>query len=88
MNGEQINLPSLKDIEWRIVKTETNRINQVQPYISTDNITNLNELIYAGEKFAGEKIGISSKRLKKKSKPGWKIRQETQIKIYENRLKI
>ena len=57
-----------------------NKINQVLPYISTNNITKLNELIYTWAKLVCEKIGILSKSTKKKSKPGWEIRLETQIK--------
>ena len=58
--------------------TETEKTNQVLTYISTNNITELNELIYAGVKLVCEKIGIPSKNKKKKSKPGWEIRLETQ----------
>ena len=88
MNSEKTTLPSLRNIAWRTVKTETNKINQVLPYISTNNITKLNELIYAGAKLVCEKSGIPSKNTKEKSKPGWEIRIETQIKkIYENRPK-
>ena len=47
---------------------ETNKINQVLPYISTNNITDLNELIYAGVKLVCEKVGIPSKCMKKKIK--------------------
>ena len=80
MNSEKSTLPSLRNIEWRIVKTETNKINQVLPYISTNNITELNELIYAEGKLICEKIGISSKSTKENSKPVREIRLETQIK--------
>ena len=67
---------------------KTEKINQVLTYISTNNITELNEIIYAGAKLVCEKIGVPSKSTKKKSKPGWEIRLDTQIKkIYENRLK-
>ena len=44
MNGGKTTLLSQRNIEWRIVKTETNKINHVLPYISTNNITELNEL--------------------------------------------
>ena len=87
MNSEKTTLPSLRNIEWRTVKTETNKINQVLSYISTNNITELNELIYAGAKLVYEEIKIPSKSTKEKSKQGWEIRLETQIKIYENRPK-
>ena len=62
MNREKTNLPSLRDIEWRTLKTETNKINQILPYISTNNITELNELIFAVAKLVCEKIGIPSRR--------------------------
>ena len=72
-------LPSLRNIEWKALKIETNKINQVLPYISTNNITELNELIYAGANLVCEKIDIPSKSNKKKSKPGWENQVEMQI---------
>ena len=65
MNSEKITLPSLRNIEWRTVKTETNKINQVLLYISTKNITELNELFYVGAKLVCQKIGIPPKSTKK-----------------------
>ena len=70
MNSEKTTLPSLRNIEWRTIKTETNKINQELTYISRNDITKLNELIYAGAKLVCEKIGIPSKSTKEKSKPG------------------
>ena len=61
MNSEKTTLSSLRNKEWRIVKKETNKIYQVLPYISTNNITELDELIYAGVKLVCEKIRIPSK---------------------------
>ena len=85
LNSEKITLPSLRNIEWRTVNAVTNKVNQVLTYISTNNITELNELTYAGAKLVCEKIGILSKTTKEKSKPGLEFRLETQInKIYEN----
>ena len=87
MNSEKTILPSLRNIEWKTLKTETNKINHILPYIPTNNITELNELIYAGAKLVCENIGIPSKSTKKQSKPGWEIRLETQKKKknYENK---
>ena len=65
-----------------------NKINQILPYISTNNITELNELIYAGAKLVCEKIGIPSISMKKQSKPGWEIRLETQIKNLRKQAKM
>ena len=88
MNGEKTTLPSLRNVEWKTVKKETNKINQVIPYISTNNITELNELIYAGVKLVWERIGILSKIKKKKSKPAREIRLETQIKYLRKQAKM
>ena len=46
-------------------------MNQMLPYISTNNISELNYLIYAGAKLVCEKIGVPSKSTKKQSKPGF-----------------
>ena len=85
MSCEKITLPSLRIIEWRTVKTETNKLNQVLPYISTNNRTELNELTYAGAKLVCEKIRIPSKSTKKKIKikmghsTGKNLRKQAQI---------
>ena len=50
MSGEKTILPSLRKIEWKTLKIETNKINHILPYIPTNNITKLNELINAGAK--------------------------------------
>ena len=87
MNSEKTTLPSLRNIEWSTLKIETNKINQILPYISTNNITELNELIYAGAKLVCEKIRVPSKSTKKQSKPGWENRQETKNKIQKEYLR-
>ena len=63
-------------------------MNQVLTYIPTNNITDLNELIYAGAKLVCENIGIPSKKPKAKSKPGWEFRLETQIENLRKQLKV
>ena len=62
---QKTTLPSLRNIEWRTVKTEANKINQILLYISINHITELNEQIYARAKLVCEKIGIPSKNTKK-----------------------
>ena len=86
MNSEKTILPSLRNIEWKTLKIETNKIYHILPYIPTNNITELYELIYAGAKLVCENIGIPSKSTKKQQKPGWEFRLELQIKKkYENK---
>ena len=55
------------------------KINQVLIYIPTKHVTELNEIIYAGGKLACEKSGVPLKSTNKKSKPGWEIQLEMQI---------
>ena len=86
MNREKTTLPSLRNIEWRTIKIETEKNNQILPYLLTNDITELKELIYAGAKLVCEKIGIPSKSTKKKSKPGWgNSTGNTNKKTYGNR---
>ena len=73
MNGEKTTLSSLRNIEWTIVKTETNKINQVLPYISAINITELNELIYTGAELVSEKKA-RRKNQNEEGKFDWKRR--------------
>ena len=69
------------------VKTETNKINQVLPYISTNDITKLNDPIYAGAKLVCEKIGILPKITKKNQNQDGQFDWKRRLKIYENRPK-
>ena len=48
--------------------------------ISTYDITELNDLISAGEKLLCEKIGIPLKTTDRKWEPGWELRLESAIK--------
>ena len=88
LNSEKTTLPSLRNIEWRIVKAEMNKVNQVLTYIPTNNITDLNELIYAGAKLVCENVWIPLKNMKEKSKSGWEFRLETQIENLRKQLKV
>ena len=56
ISSEKTILSSLRNIEWKTLKIETNKINHILPYIPTNNITELNELIYSGAKLVCEKI--------------------------------
>ena len=70
MNSEKTILPSLRNIEWKTLKIETNKINNILPYIPMNNITELNELIYAGAKLVCENIGIPLKKHEETVKTG------------------
>ena len=59
MTEKKITLPSLRKQDWKKIKIETEKVNKLLPDILMGNITELNELIYAGRKLVCEKIGIS-----------------------------
>ena len=58
-------LPSSGNINLQTVNIETNKINILLPQVSTNNITELNKLIYAGAHVVIEKIGIPENHEKK-----------------------
>ena len=61
MSENKTTLSSLRNQDWKIVKVETEKINELLTHNSTNNITELNELIYAGTKLVCEKIGVLQK---------------------------
>ena len=63
-------------------------MNKILTYISTNYITELNELIHAGAKLLCEKIGIPLKSTKEKTKLGCGFRLETQEKNLRKHTKI
>ena len=48
-----------------------------------DSITELNKLIYAGAKLIGDKLSVPLKNLNRKSKSGYKLRLEGQVKNWQ-----
>ena len=87
MSEKKTALASLKNQEWWSVKSETEKVDDLLTNIPTNDITELNDLIYAGTKLICEKIGVPLKTADRKSKPGWKLRLESQIKDYDNKQK-
>ena len=86
MNSEKTTLSSLGNIEWKTVKRETIKLNQVLHYISTNNITELNELINTGANLVVEKLGYLKKHTKIKTRMG-NSTGNADKKIYEDRSK-
>ena len=73
MSSEKTILPSLRIIEWKTLKIETNKINHILPYIQTNNITELNVLIYAGAKLVLRKLGSPQKARRSSQNPDGKF---------------
>ena len=69
-------LPSLRNQDWKIAKAESEKKLTI---ISTNNITEINELIYAGTKSYRDKIDIPVKNTNRNLKTRWEIRLEKDI---------
>ena len=67
-------LPSLRNQDWKTVKAEMEKINKLLTVISTNDITELNELILVRVKLVCEKISVSLKKnTNRNSKPKGEI---------------
>ena len=80
-------MPSLWNQNWRTVKSETEKVNDLLTNIPT-NITELNYLIYAVAKLVSQKFVVSLKTTNRKSKYGWEIRLKSQIRKLRQQAKI
>ena len=87
MSEKKTTLPCLKNQDWRTVKSKTEKVNHLLTNIPT-NITELNDLIYARAKLVCEKIGVPLKTNDRKSKSGWELRLESQIKRLRQQARI
>ena len=78
MTEKKTTLPSLRDQDLKKVKLE--KVNKLLPNIPTNNMTELNELIFAGGKLASDKTGVLLRSPNRNPKPGLEIRLEEQAK--------
>ena len=88
MSEKKTSLPSLRNQDWKTVKAETAKINELSTHILMKNITKLNEVIYAGAKLIYEKIGVSLKNTSRNLTLGWEIRLEMLIRNLRHQSKI
>ena len=70
MSENKTTLLSLRNQDWKKVKSETQKVNNLLTNIPTNDITELNDLVYAGEILVCKKIGVHLKIKDRKSKPG------------------
>ena len=70
MTEEKTTLSSLRNQNWEKVQVETEKVNILLKHILTNNITELNEVNYAGAKLVRDKIGIPQRNTHRNTKPG------------------
>ena len=56
LTEKKTTLPSLKNKDYKNVKVETEKLNNVWANISTSNITELDKLIYAGTEWVWQNL--------------------------------
>ena len=80
-----VQLPSIKNIEWKKVKKTIEKVNAVLERVDTHNLTELNLLLKAAGVVIGERVGIKQTNKKGNKKEGsskepwWKRRLENSI---------
>ena len=68
MSEKKTTLPSLRNQNWRTAKSETEKVNDLLTNIPTNDITELNDLTYAGAKLVCKKNRCPLKDHKQKVK--------------------
>ena len=69
MTENKITLSFIRNQVQKKYKVETENIDKLLPNITTDNITELIQLIYAGMKLARDKIGVQLRNANRNRKP-------------------
>ena len=79
MSEKKTALPSLRNQNWRTVKYETEKVKDLLTNIPSNDITDLNDLIYAGAKLGSEKIAPPPGDHRENQKSGWELKLESLI---------
>ena len=72
-------LPPVKGIEKHRLSEATRNVDEVMNNTEVGNITELNDLVYAGAVVATEMLGVKNRK-NTEMEPWWKRRMETQVK--------
>ena len=79
LNEERKSLPSMRAVYKSNLNIEVQKVNKLLQNIHIDDVTKMNDLIYANAVFVAEKFNMFREKAKK-SKPTWELRLEQQIK--------
>ena len=69
-----------KKVDRKVLKVQTNRVNEAIKYIKSKSITETNNLIKAASVWVADQIGLKKAEHRKKNEPRWKRRIEGDIK--------
>ena len=80
---EKTRLPSLRSCDRAQLGTEVGKVNEAAKRIETQNITELNSLMYVAAHVTTERMGMLKKRKERKTEePFWKRRIKKSIEIW------
>ena len=65
LNEERKNLPSMREFDKNKLNIEVQNVNKLLKNIKIDDITKINDLIYAGAVFVAEKLNMFKEKAKK-----------------------
>ena len=71
---------NLRYVDRKKLQSETKKVNNVLRYVTTDNITEVRDLICSAATLVGERVGAKRRERKKSEEPWWKRRIEGDIK--------
>ena len=69
-----------KKVDKKVLKVQTDRVNEAIMYLKSKSITEKNNLIRAASVWVAERIGLKKAEHRKKNEPRWKRRIEGDIK--------
>ena len=81
LSNEKPDLPSLKKVNRKVLKQEVEMVNGIIHNITTETVTDMNNLLYAGAYFVCEKLGKINSGVKKQEvkEPWWKRRIQANL---------
>ena len=65
-----------KNVNKKVLKVQTDRVNDTIKYLKSRNITETNNLIRPSSVWVAERIGLKKTERRKKNEPRWKRRIE------------
>ena len=78
--GRTCNGIMFKKVDKKVLKFQTDRVNEVIKYLKSKSITEMNNLIRATSVWVAEQLRLKKAEHRKKNEPWWKCRIEGDIK--------
>ena len=77
-----------RKIDKKVLKVQTNRVNEAIKYLESKNIAETNKLVKATSVWVAERIGLKKTEHRKENQPRWKRRVEREeVKFLEMKSK-